>query len=376
MKKFKYVIAAAMSALLLCGCQSETDGEPVVASLEDSSAEATADESSQAVKTSAAGDQLEVHYIDVGQGDASLIMLGDYAMLIDGGNNDKGELVRDYLLSQGVESLDYIVATHPDADHIGGLDIVMQGIDTEMVLYPDYEKDTMTYYEVIDEIEEQGITWEHPEAGTTYELGDASFTVLAPQEAYSDANNGSIVLMLEYGSNRFLFAADAEMESINDMLDADLDLEANVYKINHHGSAMAFSEDFLELVDPQYAVISCGEDNSYGHPHWEVLAGLEDNDVITYRTDLQGTLIALSDGNMIEWKFPDSSETAQEELETDSNTTESIEETYIVNTNTRKFHLPDCSGVSSMKEENKAEMHVSAEELLEQGYEACKNCNP
>ncbi|MGI6094004.1 MAG: ComEC/Rec2 family competence protein [Lachnospiraceae bacterium] len=353
MKKIKGFLLTIV-VFLLCGCQ------------QDISSQAEETDTAQ-VQNLDDGSELEVHYIDVGQGDASLILLDGHAMLIDGGNNNKGELVRDYLISQGVEFLDYIVATHPDADHIGGLDVVMQHFDTGLFLYPDYEKDTMTYDEVIEEVKQQNLDWSHPVPGDSYALGDASFTILAPRDHYPDANNNSIVLMLEYGENRFLFTADAEIDSMEDMLQAGEDLEANVYKMNHHGSAMAFTQEFLEAVDPQYAVISCGEGNSYGHPHWEVLSALDDDDVIIYRTDQQGTLVAVSDGSTIRWNTLGS---------LGSETEEAVSQTYIINRNTGKYHLPDCPSVSSIKAENREEVKATAEELKAKGYSPCGNCRP
>lgn len=338
MKKIWYGLLIIGTAGALCGCAAKTKGTE-----------------------QKAGDVLEVHYIDVGQGDCSLIVSDGHAMLIDGGNNDRGEQVCAYLRQQGIANLDYIVATHPDADHIGGLDVVMEQYETDLFLYPDYDKDTRTYQEVMDVVEEQDIKREHPKPGETFSLGEASFSILAPLDEYEEANNSSIVLMLKNGGNRFLFSGDAEAESIKDMLMSGEELHADVYKVGHHGSVTAFSQEFLKEVDPQYAVISCGAENAYGHPHWEVRAALEDEDVMIYRTDEQGTVVAASDGEQIAW----STQTAEETEESRA---------YIVNVNTGKFHLPDCPSVSSMKEKNKKTVKGSAEELADQGYSPCGNC--
>ena len=204
------------------------------------------------------GSTLEVHYLDVGQGDATLIVCGDGAMLIDAGNNSWGDDVRDYLEYQGVEDLDYVIGTHPDADHIGGLDVVMEAFDCGTVIMPDYEKETKTYEEVIDVMNQKGLELTLPQVGTVYELGEAAFTIVAPQ---GDA---------------------------------------------HHGSRTANTEAFLERVDPGYVVISCGEGNSYGHPHAEVLNRLREMGIKVFRTDEEGTITATSDGSSITFNVPPS----------------------------------------------------------------------
>lgn len=253
------------------------------------------------------GSTLEVHYLDVGQGDATLIVCGDGAMLIDAGNNSWGDDVRDYLEYQGVEDLDYVIGTHPDADHIGGLDVVMEAFDCGTVIMPDYEKETKTYEEVIDVMNQKGLELTLPQVGTVYELGEAAFTIVAPQGDYGDnANDYSVGILLEHGENRFLFTGDAEEDSEADMLNSGMDLSADVFKAAHHGSRTANTEAFLERVDPGYVVISCGEGNSYGHPHAEVLNRLREMGIKVFRTDEEGTITATSDGSRITFNVPPS----------------------------------------------------------------------
>ena len=253
------------------------------------------------------GSTLEVHYLDVGQGDATLIVCGDGAMLIDAGNNSWGDDVRDYLEYQGVEDLDYVIGTHPDADHIGGLDVVMEAFDCGTVIMPDYEKETKTYEEVIDVMNQKGLELTLPQVGTVYELGEAAFTIVAPQGDYGDnANDYSVGILLEHGENRFLFTGDAEEDSEADMLNSGMDLSADVFKAAHHGSRTANTEAFLERVDPGYVVISCGEGNSYGHPHAEVLNRLREMGIKVFRTDEEGTITATSDGSSITFNVPPS----------------------------------------------------------------------
>ena len=253
------------------------------------------------------GSTLEVHFLDVGQGDATLIRCGEAAMLIDAGNNSWGDDVRDYLEYQGIGDLDYVIGTHPDADHIGGLDVVMEAFDCGTVIMPDYEKDTQTYTDVTDVMEEKGYELTLPQVGMVYELGEAAFTIVAPNGEYGDnANDYSVGILLEHGENRFLFTGDAEEDSEADMLDNGIDLSADVLKAAHHGSRTANTEAFLERVNPEYVVISCGEGNSYGHPHAEVLNRLREMGIKVFRTDEEGTVVATSDGAGITFNVPPS----------------------------------------------------------------------
>ncbi len=255
----------------------------------------------------AAGDkpleaELEVHYIDVGQGDATLIKCGEHAMLIDAGDYTRGTAVQFYLKSQGVSRLDYVIGTHLDADHIGGLDVVITKFDCDVVMYPEYEKDTKSYSDLVDAMKAGNYQNTPPEAGKVYTLGDAVFTILAPgSRAYEQENNYSIALRLVYGDTSFLFLGDAERESEEEMLLEGRELRSDVLKTAHHGSSSSLSREFCRAVAPACAVISCGKDNDYGHPHEEVLNILKEEGCRVFRTDRQGTVIAYSNGEEITW---------------------------------------------------------------------------
>ncbi len=239
--------------------------------------------------------KLQVHFLDIGQGDATLLVCDGHAMLVDAGNNNQGTVVQSYLQSQGIEKLDYMIGTHPDADHIGGLDVILTKFPVGKFFMPDFEKDTKTYEEVIQAAAYRHLNITYPEAGKSYPLGEATFTILGPVKKYSDANNSSICFLLEHGENRFLFTGDAEEEAEQDIA-AVYDVSADVYKAAHHGSRTATSKDFFQHVRPIYAVISCGDDNSYHHPHAEVLNRLRMAGVQMFRTDDQGTIVVTSDG--------------------------------------------------------------------------------
>ncbi len=254
------------------------------------------------IVSAAQADMLEVHYIDVGQGDATLIKCGSHAMLIDAGDYTKGSAVWAYLLKQNLDKLDYVIGTHLDADHIGGMDVVITKFDCGAILVPEYEKESKSREELFDAIEAKNYHNTQPIVGDSYQLGDAVFTILAPEkEFYEKENNYSIGIRLVYGQNSFLFVGDAQEESEEEMLKSGLELKADVLKAGHHGSSSSTSEDFLHEVAPAYAVISCGEGNDYGHPHAAVLNLLRREGVQVFRTDEQGSIVAYSDGTNITW---------------------------------------------------------------------------
>lgn len=251
--------------------------------------------------SSSAG-QMQVHFIDVGQGDATLIACDGHYMLIDAGNNDKGTTVQSYLMSQGVEKLDYVIGTHPDADHIGGLDVVIYKFDCDTIIMPDVANDTRTYDDVVQAMKSKGYQTTYPVVGETYTLGGATFTIVAPNADYgNDMNDWSVGVLVQNGNNRFLFTGDAEEKAEEDILNNGIDISADVYAAAHHGSKTATSQAFLDKISPTYVVISAGEGNKYGHPHAEVLNRLRAAGISVFRTDEQGTIVATSDGNDITW---------------------------------------------------------------------------
>lgn len=353
------------------------------------------------------GSILEVHYIDVGQGDSILIRQGEYSMLIDAGNNDKGTTVWSYLLSQNVDSLDYAICTHPDADHIGGMDVVLYKLDCESVFMPACEHDTETYEDLIRTIGQREQKVIVPKRGEIYSLGEAEFQILTDTDKnYGDNKNDySIAVRLSFGETSFLFTGDAEKEAEQDMMNNGLLLESDVYKAAHHGANWANTYEFLTAVNPTYAVISCGEGNSYGHPRAEVLNNLRSIGVKVFRTDEQGSIVAVSDGTDVTfncspsmtWKAGEltgsgeEAETGDSDVEADGNSDEirqgqpgnsqivqnsADQWKYVLNTSSKKIHYPHCGSVEQMSEKNKEYTNQSKEELTEQGYEPCGNCEP
>lgn len=242
----------------------------------------------------------QIHYIDVGQADATLIICDDNAMLIDGGNNDDGPAVVAYLTSLGITELDLVVGTHAHEDHIGGLDDVIEAFPTEQVWYPDYIHGTYTETSFLDAAKERNITPYQPEPGTTYTLGSAICQVVGPINLDTDEpNNTSIVIRVLYGDTAFLFCGDAEFDEESAILEAGYDISCDVLRVAHHGSDSSTKYRWVKAAAADYAVISVGTGNSYGHPTETTLSILEDADMKVYRTDLQGHIVCISNGTEV-----------------------------------------------------------------------------
>ena len=238
-----------------------------------------------------------VHFIDVGQGDASLILVDGHAVLIDGGENDKGDTVVNYLKNQGVEKLDLIVATHPHSDHIGGLIEVLKRV---MPRLPQTQRPTTkTYKDLLTQAAESQVKVVYSEPGQQLTYGDGRLTVLGPLEGYDDLNDTSAVVLFRYGSQRFLFTGDMETKAEKDLLEeyGAGEIGAQVLKLGHHGSSTSTSAAFLDRVDPEIAVACVGAGNSYGHPHQETVDLLANRGVRFLRTDLNGTIVFSTDGS-------------------------------------------------------------------------------
>ena len=331
--------------------------------------------------------QLEVHYIDVGQGDATLLVCDGEAMLIDAGENDTGTKLQQYLNSQKITSLRYVVGTHPDSDHIGGMDVILTKFDCETALLTEEEKDTATYRDVADAIRYKGIRRIAPKVGEVYELGSASFTIAGPIELCGDSNDNSIALVLSHGNNRFYFEGDASEKEEEDILGTGVEIGADVYKTGHHGSKTSTTDDLLEAVNPQYAVISAGEGNSYGHPSAETLNKLRERGVLVFRTDEQGTIVAVSDGDSITWNASPSEswlagepgsadgslnkEERQEESDVKTQDLQGEEDetrTVHITESGKKYHAAGCPYLKD------SDTEISLEEAKKQGYEPCRKC--
>lgn len=310
---------------------------------------------------------IEVHFMDVGQGDAALLLCGEQSMLIDGGNVGDSSLVVSYLAEQGVQELDYVVCTHAHEDHVGGLSGPMARYPAGQVFSPVTEYASKAFGDFARYTEEQGLELTLPTPGETWNLGEAVVTVLGPQQAYEDTNNTSIVLRVDFGAVSFLFTGDAERTAEADMLEAGAELQADVLKVGHHGSNTSSSYPFLREVMPEYAVISCETGNSYGHPHEEPLSRLRDAGAAVYRTDMQGHIVAVSDGETVSF-------TTQKNQDADTNPgAADAGGPYIGNKNSQIFHHADCSGLPA--EQNQV-LFETRPDAVSAGYSACGRCKP
>ncbi|MCL2406015.1 MAG: MBL fold metallo-hydrolase [Defluviitaleaceae bacterium] len=245
--------------------------------------------------------EIIVAFLDVGQGDSVLIRSRDHAVLIDGGDISRDAPVLMYLRRAGVSRLDYVIATHPHRDHIGGLIAVLNRVDVGRVLMPDVVHTTEVFVNFISVIENNHIPAHAPTPEESFRAGIIEFTVLAPAVGFAgnNVNDASIVLRLDHGETSFLFTGDAEANSEQAMLASGQDLRADVIKIGHHGSRTSTTDVFLSNVLPTAAVISVGGGNRFGHPHYEVLERLANHGIQVFRTDEMGTVIMATDGKRV-----------------------------------------------------------------------------
>ena len=380
---FLWLKALLLTALCLCVLSSCSPPQ------QPANPESTFSAETAEAETSQPSSLLRFHVIDVGQGLSILAESDGHFLLYDGGDRAASSAVVAYLKKQGVESLDYLIASHYDADHINGLVGALNVFPVSRIMGPDYEASSKVYQSLIAAAERQGLTVEHPEQGNYYPLGNSSFQILSQDDPTRDGNSRSIAIMLINGNNRFLLTGDNEAEGEEALLASGLDLSCDVYVAGHHGSASSSSWDLLEKAVPEYAVISCGTGNSYGHPHAETMEKLEVMEIQVLRTDLQGDLLLVSDGTSItctpapcnDYTPGDPEDTPPSLQNEETGKSEEVPansdaSTYILNTNTRKFHLPSCSSAEDILPANRQDYTGSRDELIAQGYSPCGRCKP
>ncbi|MDN7246761.1 MBL fold metallo-hydrolase [Planococcus shenhongbingii] len=283
MKKRFLLIASLVLALVLAGClQTPTPQED------------SAEPPKTAVSEKKPGG-LTVHFIDVGQADATLLQFEEFALLIDTGDWNSTAAV-DYLKKLGLEKLDIVVGTHPDSDHIGQLEQVVQDFEVGEVWMSGNASTSNTFIDALKAIDETGTDYYEPRSGEVFDVGSLQVEVLYPEEITGKANEESISLKLTYGDVRFVFTGDAGVKEEQAMIDSGADLDAEILHLGHHGSNTSTSTAFLKAVSPEVAVYSAGMDNSYGHPHAEVIAATENAGAEVYGTDINGTIVLETDG--------------------------------------------------------------------------------
>lgn len=355
MKKVKGLMLLAL-LVLLCGCAPEKAAQPV----------------------QQAGGELTVYYLDVGQADAAVLLCDGAVMMIDGGNSADSDFIYAWLKQHDIDHIDAMVCTHTHEDHVGGLSGALNYASVDVAYAPVQEAQTKVFENFVYYLDQQEVSITVPEAGDTFDLGGAQVEILGPVEEYSDTNDTSLVLRVTYGQTSFLFTGDMETTAEEDLLDAYWDLSADVLKVAHHGSDTSSSLEFLQAVDPDYAVISVGVGNDYGHPSPEVLERLEGLGLPVYRTDELGTICCVSDGQTVNFSFeknaPSRPDAAQEpDPEEEPAQSPETGETYIGNKNTKKFHRGDCSRLPDAENQVMLDSYQAA---IDAGYEPCGICKP
>lgn len=424
----KKITAVALALAMLTGCsvktavssdkdhssetESGTSSSESVSSVAESSAPEpginSSDSKTESVGTaedSNSGKEMKVHFLDVGQGDSIFIELpDDKTMLIDASEKEYADKITTYIYSCGYNSLDYVVATHPHSDHIGGMADVIGSFSVGNVILSPATHTTKTYTNMLTAIDQSGAKVTLGTAGKEiFSDGDLSAVVIAPvTEDYSDLNNSSVMIMLTYGDKKFLFTGDAEEEEEHTVT---ADVKCDVLKVGHHGSSTSTSSAFLAAASPEYAVISCGAGNSYGHPHTETIDKLKKAGINIYRTDLQGDIVMTCNGKNITVNAepstaggassaeskPETTKAAATTAATTKATTTTVRTTpapatekpaenpvsysYVLNTNTMKIHRASCSSVSQMNEEN-TDYTNDYDAAIAAGYVPCKRCKP
>jgi len=421
------ILALAFLGVLIIGALSSraaegTDSDSMARGLQNT--DSAAPESQNA--DSAA---LEIQLLDVGQGTAVLFQSDGHALLIDGGGSERSSFVVSFLQQQGIEKLDAVIATHYDDDHISGLIGVIYAFDCGAVIAPDYEEESNTRTSFEKAIDYTRTPLYHPTAGDTITFGEAQAEILRCDPSAEMENNRSIVTRVRGGGVTALYAGDLEAEGEAALLssrhdsaagiaadsaagnssdstedsaagisadstagnfadstaDSATDLAADIYIVSHHGSASSSSEAFLQAISPTYALLSCGTVNDYGFPHATVLTRLQAHGCHLYRTDLQGTVTLTCRGGAVlaEASTPESTDwstgddiAAAATRARDGDGLPADRITYVCNTNSRKFHRPDCKNVAAINAHNRLDTDQTAEELMQQGYEPCGWCKP
>lgn len=344
----------------------------------------------QAVTAPKNGAKLKVHYIDVGQGDSEFIELSNgQTMLIDAGNPENGSQIVDYIKSLKHNKIDYLIATHPHADHIGGMTTVVDSLNIGKIYMPKKSTNTKTYEGLLTAIKSKGLKVNTAKSGVNIlKTGNLNIDIIAPVNITGDdLNQYSAVIMLTYGDNKFLFTGDAGEQSESQIT---ANVKADVLKVGHHGSNTATSQTFLNKVHPKYAVIEVGQGNSYGHPTAATLSKLQNIGATIYRTDKDGTVIFTSDSHTItvdkkastikenapssstHTKTKVSSKTSPKnpivKQQTPQEDNQSI--TVYITDSGKKYHKDGCRYLKKSKHA------ISLKDAKAQGYEPCKKCHP
>lgn len=336
------------------------------------------------------GSFLSVEVLDVGQGLCVVVTTESGTMLYDGGPKTASSKVVSYLKSTGVQKLDYVIASHYDEDHLNGLIGAIHAFDIGTVIAPDYVSDTNVYTSFHRALEEKGLTVTYAQAGVSYILGSAVIQIMMPlMPTYQDENDRSVVVKVTSAGRSILLTGDCTTIGEGDMLLAQEDIDSDILVLGHHGSASSTSQAFLDAVSPSIAIVSCGVDNTYGHPNQGVMDRLAAAGILLYRTDLQGDL-HFHTQNGSEWTgsvYPTTDYSGRsvptDEIPAGQRTSDEAPApqstggmSYVLNWNSMKFHYPDCSSVADIKPYNREAVNMDRETIIGMGFDACKRCNP
>lgn len=395
------IISLMLLLTLLCSITacSSTESETSSTQPDTAEQEAAVEEQEDIVEEPQSYD-MTVHFLDVGQGLSILAQSDDQTLIYDGGDSDKSSFVVAYLKEQGVTDIDYLISSHYDSDHVNGLIGCLNAFDVENVICSDYVHDSDTYQSFISTAQSKGLELQHPAVGTAFTFGTGSFEILAPSEIdQNDSNGNSVAIKLTNGNNSFIFTGDAESSSESAMCASGINLDCDVLVPGHHGSATATSWEFLEKTVPEYAVISCGVDNQYGHPDKDTMDKLQSMDIQVFRTDKQDTITVTSDGTDLTWstdpcndytpgdvndtgaqpqepaqdtqsqQVTQPEQTAPSTSQTVEEVPGSTEQVWVSATGSKYHNKPDCG---NMNPDNARQMtRIEAEAM---GLEACKKC--
>ena len=247
---------------------------------------------------------LHIYFLDVGQGDSSILICDDEVLMIDGGDPSQSQFIYSFLRNTlCLDHIDIMIATHPHTDHVGGLSAALNACSVDVLYTPVIDCDTAAWQSVLKYAKKQGTSVIIPKANDEFDLGDADVRILGPLWYHNDLNNMSLIIKVTYAGKSILFMGDAEYEAEQDLLDKDIDITANVLRVGHHGSNSSTSSQFLSKVSPTYGVISVGEENQYGHPSEETLLRLQHAGVIVMRTDILSTIECICDNDGVFFSF-------------------------------------------------------------------------
>lgn len=324
MNKIKRLLSFFMSfalTILLISCGNTTNSKAEASSILNTKGTSVETVSDNTTESTNINGQLKVHFIDVGQADCILLQQGNENMLIDAGNNDDEQTIKNYLQSVGVNQFQYVIGTHPHEDHIGSMDYIINSFKVGKIYFPKATATTKTFENLVNAVKSKGMQFTAPTPGEIFNLGQAKCTILAPNgSSYEDLNNYSIVVKVEFGNNSFLFTGDAEDISEKEIMAKGYNLKADVLKVGHHGSDSSTTREFLNAVNPKYALISVGKGNDYGHPATDTIQKLHAKGINIYRTDESGTIVATSDGTNITFNTNPSTTTVGGSAIADNNT--------------------------------------------------------